>query len=116
MNGGDGGDAVGAIINLGTLTLQDTLVIGTATGGDGGSGGDGGDGGKGGNGGSGNNADGGHGGNGGSGSDGGAGGKGGSAVGALENSGTVNLVGAVVFDGEATAGSGGAAVRLVAAD
>jgi len=114
--GGIGGTAVGGIYNGGTLTLEDTLVTGSATGGDGGDGGDaanGGDGGVGGNGapgnsgGAGGNA--GHGGNAGDAGNGGGGADGGAAVGGILNVGTLNVVGAtaVLFGDSANGGNGG---------
>ena len=116
--GAIGGSAVGAISNLGSLTLQDVLITGTATaggGGDGGDGGDGANGGKGGNGGPGGSQPGdagggaGHGGDGGNGADGGGGAAGGVAVGGISNLGTLDVVGAtaVLFGDSAEGGDGG---------
>ncbi len=113
--GAVGGAAVGGIYNAGSLTLEDALITGSATGGDGGDGGggaDGADGGKGGNGGPGDGGAGGgagHGGNAGDGGNGGGGATGGTAVGGILNVGTLNVVGAtaVLFGDSANGGNGG---------
>jgi hypothetical protein len=120
-NGSNGGEAVGAIVNDAgaKLTLQDTLINGSATGGNGGDGGDGGDGGAGGDGGGGGAGNGtaqhaavygkgGNGANGGDGGDGANGGDGGAAVGGIL--GSITMLAGVVFDEDsATGGSGGEA-------
>ena len=124
-SGTDGADAVAGILNTGKLTLEDSVVTGTATGGDGGDGGSGGAGADGGTGGSGGFSIGisapkqpptdpsaggaaGAGGNGGSGGNGGDGGAAGSAVGGILNTGTVTVIGAAVLANDsATAGASG---------
>jgi Ca2+-binding RTX toxin-like protein len=107
-NGTDGGAAVGAIYNLGTLTLLDTTIsLTTAYGGDAGAGGEGGHGGTGGTGG--NSAGKNHGGYGGYGGDGGksgSSGNGGDAAGAILNAGTILSKGTLVtFGGLENAGN-----------
>ena len=86
----DGGNAVGGIYNASgaVLTLQDTFISGSATGGDGGNGGAG-----------------------------GAGGAGGDAVGGVLNEGTINAIGAAILhDDSATAGTGGVSGRSEGGD
>ena len=107
--GGRGGDAVAAILNQGSLTLDAVSVVGgSAYGGSGGYGGYGGDGGSGGYGGYGGTpgyagadpgGDGGNGGNGGDGGDGGVGGDGGDAALVLNDTGATLVLRNTDFDG-----------------
>ena len=115
--GSNGGNAVGGVYNAsgGDLTLEDTVISGSATGGNGGNGGFGGAagaGGNGGNGGGGSNGgaggDGGDGGKGGNGGASGVSGSGGEAIGGLLNDGAIDIIGAaILYNDSATAGTGG---------
>ena len=114
-----GGNAVGGIFNAsGTvLTLQDTLITGSATAGSGGDGGNGGQGAPGGQGGASGSDQGGGGGKGGSGGASGVSGNGGNAVGAIENNGVIDVIGAaILYNNSATAGTGGVSGQSRGAD
>ncbi len=107
--GSAGGNAVGAIFNAGgaVLTLQDTVISGSAIGGTGGNGGNGGQGAPGGGGGASGPAAGGDGGKGGGGGASGASGNGGNLTGAILNDGAIHVIGAAILNDSATAGARG---------
>ena len=98
-------------------TLQDTLITGSATAGRGGDGGNGGQGAPGGQGGASGSDQGGGGGKGGSGGASGVSGNGGNAVGAIENNGVIDVIGAaILYNDSATAGTGGVSGQSRGAD